>query len=123
MPDEIADRLRAWRALGPALVVATLGAKGAVAALPSGRFVRLPGREVTVADTVGAGDAFMSGLLSSLLDAGLLGGVGARKRLRKSKDEVLTAAVQRGIDASGVTVTRTGAQPPNRADLGIDAVR
>ncbi len=121
--DEIAGWLRAWRALGPTVVVATLGAKGALALLPSGRIAPLPGREVNVADTVGAGDSFMSGLLSGLLDAGLLGGVEARKRLRRARDEVVTAAIQRGINASAITVTRAGAQPPSRADLGIGAAR
>lgn len=115
--DDIADRLRAWRALGPTLAVATLGAKGAIAILPSGRRVDLPGREVVVVDTVGAGDSFMSGLLSGLLDAGLLGGPDARRRLRKAHGALVVPAVQRGIDASALTVQRAGAQPPTRADL------
>ena len=38
-------------------------------------------RSSTVADTVGAGDSFMAGLVSGLLDAGLLGGPDARARL------------------------------------------
>lgn len=115
--DEIADRLRAWSALGPALTIATLGAKGALAVLPSGRRIDLPGREVEIVDTVGAGDSFMSGLISGLIDAGLLGGLAARKRLRRARGRHLSPAIQRGIDASAITVSRPGAQPPNRADL------
>ncbi|WP_068325944.1 PfkB family carbohydrate kinase [Janibacter terrae] len=115
--DAVADRLRAWRALGPTLAVATLGAKGAMVILPSGRRVDLPGRQVVVADTVGAGDSFMAGLVSGLLDAGLLGGADARRRLRKARGSVVVPAVQRGIDASALTVQRPGAQPPTRADL------
>lgn len=122
-PDAIADRLRAWCSLGPALAVATLGAKGAMVILPSGRRVDVPGREVEVSDTVGAGDSFMAGLLSGLLDARLLGGVQARKRLRRAHGRDLIPAVRRGIDASASTVTRAGAQPPSRADLGIGAAR
>lgn len=121
--DGITEWLRSWCDLGPALAVATLGAKGALAVLPSGRLLRLPGRDVPVADTVGAGDAFMSGLLSALLDAGLLGGADARGRLRRAGTAPLRAALQRGIDVSAFTVTRPGAQLPGRADLGVGAGR
>ncbi|KRE35799.1 hypothetical protein ASG73_13980 [Janibacter sp. Soil728] len=115
--DELADQLRSWCALGPALAVCTLGPRGAMAILPSGRLVTLPGRAVEVVDTVGAGDAFMSGLLSGLIDAGLLGRSDAKARLHRSRGQALSPAIQRAVDASAFTVTRAGAQPPSRADL------
>ncbi|WP_068266448.1 PfkB family carbohydrate kinase [Janibacter limosus] len=115
--DELAEQLRSWADLGPVLVVCTLGPRGALAILPSGRLIAVPGRTVEVVDTVGAGDAFMSGLLSGLIDAGLLGGADAKARLHKSRGRVLTPAIERGIDASAYTVARAGAQPPSRADL------
>ncbi len=115
--DEIADWLTSWRDLGPRLLVCTRGAKGAVTVLPSGRLVTVPGRTVDVADTVGAGDSFMAGLLSGLLDAGLLGGPDARSRLRKARGSAVTPAVSRGIAASAVTVAHPGAHAPSRADL------
>lgn len=121
--DDLAGWLRSWRDLGPALTVCTRGEHGALAVLPSGRLVSLPGTAVEIADTVGAGDSFMSGLLSGLLDAGLLGGPEARVRLRKARGRALLPAVQRGIDASAVTVTREGAQPPTRADLRLGPAR
>lgn len=121
--DDLAGWLRSWRDLGPVLAVCTRGERGALAVLPSGRLVSLPGTAVEVADTVGAGDSFMSGLLSGLLDAGLLGGPEARSRLRKARGRVLVPAVQRGIDASAVTVTRTGAHPPTRTDLGLTSAK
>ena len=31
--------------------------------------------------------------------------------------------LERGIEASAITVTRAGAHPPSRADLGVDAAR
>ncbi|HEU5269271.1 MAG TPA: carbohydrate kinase, partial [Jatrophihabitans sp.] len=52
----VADALRHWQALGPAVVVATDGGRGAWAVGDDGEPVRLPGRPVTVLDTVGAGD-------------------------------------------------------------------
>ncbi|MET8249524.1 carbohydrate kinase [Streptomyces sp. NPDC005202] len=52
-----------WHGHGPALVVVTRGADGVHALGPDGP-VDLPVEPLEVADTVGAGDAFMSGLLS-----------------------------------------------------------
>ena len=121
--QEIADRLRSWRDLGPVLAVCTLGPRGAIAALPSGRIITVPGRPVDVVDTVGAGDSFMSGLLSGLSDAGLLGCADAKNRLQRARGRVLSAAIERGVNASAITVTRAGAQPPSRTDLGIGAAR
>ena len=119
----LTDWLRGWRDLGPTLLVCTRGPKGALALLPSGRAVDLPGEAVEVADTVGAGDSFMAGLLSGLLDAGLLGGPDARSRLRKARGATITPAITRGIASSARTVARAGAHAPSRADLGVDAAR
>lgn len=119
----LTDWCRGWRDLGPALVVCTRAARGALAVLPSGRVVVLPGTTVEVADTVGAGDSFMAGLLSGLLDAGLLGGPEARSRLRKARGAVVTSAITRGINASAITVARSGAYAPSRTDLGVGAAR
>ncbi|WP_114202791.1 PfkB family carbohydrate kinase [Janibacter anophelis] len=117
--NEIADHLRAWCDAGPVLAVCTLGARGALVLLPSGRRTTLRAHRVEVVDTVGAGDAFMSGLLSGLLDAGLLGGADAKSRLHRARGQVLSDAVERGLAASAHTVARAGAQPPTRAELGL----
>ena len=114
----LTDWLRGWRDLGPTVLVCTRGPAGAIAVLPSGRVVTVPGRAVDVVDTVGAGDSFMAGLLSGLLDAGLLGGPETRPRLRRARGAVVTAAISRGIEASALTVGRAGAFAPTRADLG-----
>ena len=56
------DVARSWVAdHGLALVLITCGARGAVAVTPDGPPLRVPGFEVTVADTVGAGDTFTGG--------------------------------------------------------------
>lgn len=121
--EELTEWLLGWRDLGAKVAVCTRGDLGALAILPSGRVVSVPATRVEVADTVGAGDAFMSGLLSGLLDAGLLGVPEARGRLRRARGRVVIEAVRRGIDAATVTVTRVGAQPPIRADLGLGPAR
>lgn len=69
-----------------------------------------------VVDTVGAGDAFMSGTLHALAAHGLLGADG-RERLR-SLDRTRVADVLRHAAASAaVTVARAGANPPDGAEL------
>lgn len=110
--------------LGPRLVVVTAGGSGAHV-----RWVRgddsapvsftMASPRVAVVDTVGAGDSFMAGLLSGLLDAGLLGGAGARAAWASPAAEAaVRAAVARGIATGAWTVQRAGAGGPTRADLG-----
>ncbi len=106
--DEVAEQLARWLDLGPRLAVATLGARGALALHAGGRRVRVEAPRVEVVDTVGAGDAFMAGLLSALLEEGLLGGAGARKRLRSPDAGALERAVRRGVDDAAAAVTRVG---------------
>ena len=115
--EDLVAWLRGWRDLGPALLVCTRGPKGALVLLPSGRATSVPGTQVEVADTVGAGDSFMSGLLSGLLDAGLLGGPGTRARLRRARGAAVTGAVRRGIATSAATVAHPGAHAPTRAEI------
>lgn len=52
---------------GPATVVVTLGAEGAVAFQRGGRTWRQSAFPVTVVDTIGSGDAFTAGLAAALL--------------------------------------------------------
>ena len=107
-----------WARLGPSVVVATRGGDGALVHLMrTGKTLELPGRTVDLVDTVGAGDSFQSGLISGMLDAGLLGGTEARRRLLSADADAVLPAVQRAIDASAITVSRAGAQPPTRAEL------
>lgn len=104
---------RRWAGLGPALVVVTLGAKGAHA-VSGGVDVHRPGPAVTVVDTVGAGDAFTAGLLrwlSGLLDS--------PSRLTVDA-AALTAAVDFANAVAARTCARPGADPPRPGDL--DAV-
>lgn len=59
---------RRFLALGPRLVVITLGPDGALMATAGGRILRFAAREVAVADVTGAGDSFWAGFLMALLD-------------------------------------------------------
>jgi fructokinase len=113
-PDRApAEVLRAWTELGPTLVVMTRGPDGCVARTVSGDEVELPGRPVAVVDTIGAGDAFQSGLLSGLLDAGLATPHSIDTLTRETLHDVLDRAVR----VSALTCGRAGADPPTRAEL------
>lgn len=115
-PDEAAQ---AWAALGPQLVVVTRGEHGATAfrAHAPGVAVPVAPRPVEVVDTVGAGDAFMAGLVSGLLDAGLLGGERGRRALQDAAPEPVLQALARAVLAASLTCGRRGAEPPTRDEL------
>jgi fructokinase len=108
-----------WARLGPAICTATAGG-GSVVVLAGGEFCELPPLVCTVVDTVGAGDSFMAGLISGLLDGRFLGDANARERLRFAHFDQLAAAFDRALACAAVTVSRTGADPPTRADLHVD---
>lgn len=100
-PERVAEQ---WLASGPAVVLVTRGGDGALAVLPDGQ-VTVDALPTDVVDTVGAGDAFMSGTLHALAGHGLLGADG-RERLR-SLDRTRVADVLRHAAASAaVTVAR-----------------
>ena len=109
-PDEVAAD---WLRRGPGLVVVTKGHDGAISLAIGGR-VEVPGPPVLVSDTVGAGDAFTSGLLAWLHEAGWLD----RTRLREIPAEALRRGLAFANRAAAITCTRAGAQPPTRAELG-----
>jgi fructokinase len=109
--DEV---LHLWSGLGPELVVVTLGADG-TRWVQAGREPRdTAGRAVDVVDTIGAGDAFASGLLSGLAGAGcrLPGDVAALDAV--AMDSVLSRATL----VAAITCQRAGADPPSRSELG-----
>jgi fructokinase len=112
-PAEAAQR---WLSLGPALVVVTLGSQGALAVCEAGT-VSVPPVVVDVADTVGAGDSFMSGLIDGLWSAELLGGH-RRDALMAIDLPQVTEVLQRCVRIAGITVSRSGANPPTRSELG-----
>jgi len=114
----LSDVLRLWAQLGPALVVMTRGDKGAAIGLSlTGEIASVDAPVVEVVDTVGAGDSFMAGLLSGLLDAGLLGGTQERDRLRSASLADVRPAVDRALDRATITVSRTGANPPRLDEI------
>jgi len=111
-PEQIAS---AWLASGPSIVVVTEGGDGSLAMCDAGT-VRVPAGNVRVVDTVGAGDAFMTGLIDALWSADLLGAQ-RRQQLRAIGTDALTTAVRAATLTSALTVTRAGADLPDRDSL------
>ncbi|MFE4214037.1 carbohydrate kinase [Streptomyces sp. NPDC056844] len=111
-PEEAAGR---WLDSGPALVLLTRGAGGATAFVP-GAALSAGAPAVRVADTVGAGDAFMSGTLHALASYGLLGAPG-RARLCHLDSAVLGEVLRHALASAAVTVARAGALPPDEEEL------
>ncbi|WP_297623685.1 carbohydrate kinase [Nocardioides sp.] len=113
--DPVATATR-WATRGPGLVVVTRGGDGAVAVRPDGTTLEVPGVPVVVADTVGAGDTFSGVLIDTLLALGVSGPGGADALRALSDRDVLDVVTTAAIGAA-VTVSRPGADPPDRAEL------
>ncbi|HME77574.1 MAG TPA: PfkB family carbohydrate kinase, partial [Mycobacterium sp.] len=119
-PDRPPERIaQTWLALGPSIVAVTMGDRGAAAVCAAG-VARVAARPVQVVDTVGAGDAFMVGLIDALWGRGLLGAQ-RRAELAGINLDALTAALEAAGDAAALTVARAGADLPDRAALDAAA--
>src|SRR5690606_6767282 len=114
--ETVAEVAARWAARGPAVVVVTRGGEGAIAVTSGGVRVDVAAPRVEVADTVGAGDSFMGGLVDGLWSAGLLGAQ-RRDALRGPDAETLTAVLTRCTRIAANTVSRPGADPPTSAEL------
>ena len=111
-PDRsIEDSLAAWTKSGPRFCVATMGERGALAILGKER-IEVPAPHVEVVDTVGAGDSFMSALLSAM-DRDHALGAGAPAPSRSELERWLRFAAS----ASAITCTRKGSDPPTRKEV------
>lgn len=109
-------------AAGAGLVAVTAGENGALLA-SSSETVEAPAHAVTVVDTIGAGDAYMSGLIAAILDLDrAAGGPGELKSADWSRAELTTVARCASIVA-GLTVARRGAHPPTALELARELGR
>lgn len=105
---------REWLASGPSAVVITHGGDGLSAFTPDGTVYAVPGEEVAVVDTIGAGDTVNAALLHGLaaqdaLSAEALAGLGA---------DGWTRLLRFAARAAAITCSRAGAEPPYASELG-----
>ncbi|RPE44818.1 fructokinase [Streptomyces sp. Ag109_O5-1] len=103
-----------WLAAGPSAVVITHGGDGLSAFTPDGSVYAVPGEEVDVVDTIGAGDTVNAALLHGLaaqdaLSAEALLGLGA---------DGWTRLLRFAARAAAITCSRAGAEPPYAFELG-----
>lgn len=95
-----------WLAKGPSLIVVTSGDKG-LAGYRIGEKVIVDAVKVAVADTVGAGDTVGAILVEAIVKDGLDTLSGVR----------LEMMLKRAAKAAGVTVSRSGANPPTLKEI------
>lgn len=100
--------------LGPALAVMTQGGNGCLA-VAFGQHYDVAASPTTLADTIGAGDAFMSGLLYGVL---------AKPQLARSlrsgtpvDSEYVDDALRHALISAALTVAKVGANPPSLDDF------
>ena len=110
------DVAGSWLMRGALLVVVTRGEAGADAVFAGGQ-VHVDTPRTDLVDTVGAGDSFMAGLLDRLGTHGLLG-ADNRRALREVDDATVTDLLTHAARAASITVSRAGANPPWREELG-----
>lgn len=108
-PSEIAER---WLAMGPKLVVITRGKDGATG-FAKGITVSVLSSRIQLVDSIGAGDAFMSGLLAWLFDHQRL----SLDTLALLEDTEIRSALQFAAQVATATCVQQGADPPLRSHL------
>lgn len=107
-PDRpLADVVSEWHGQGVSLVVVTRGADGVYASGPTGH-LDLPALPVDITDTVGAGDAFMAGLLAAFDRNDLL----TRTNLATLTHAELADTLAYAQRVAAITCTRPGADSP-----------
>ncbi len=107
---EASARLLLGQGVGAVLV--TQGADVARGFCAGGEF-SVPVPKVKVSDTVGAGDTFGGSLLAYWLEHGF-----GRRELADA--HLLEDAVVFAVQAAAINCTRAGAEPPTRAEMGLE---
>ncbi|WP_299087689.1 carbohydrate kinase [uncultured Microbacterium sp.] len=102
-PEEVLAEIASH---GPRIAVMTRGGDGAIGLGPGG-IAEVSAFSVEVADTIGAGDAYMASLISSALDDEAV----------FTSASVFGAALRRAAMMAAITVSRPGANPPTRAEV------
>jgi fructokinase len=105
-----------WLELGPSVVVVTRGSEGSFAVGRDGVNAELPSRNVTLVDTIGAGDSFMAGLIYGLVALALERET-TTPRVPVSTNADLEKLIELATVCGAITVSRPGAMPPTLAEL------
>ena len=103
---------RKWIDRGVVLVIVTLGDKG-VSGFTIDESIEVPGANIDVVDTVGAGDTVGAILVNAIQEFGPL----------NLRGEVLKQVLNCAVIAAGITCSRAGAEPPTRSELMVELER
>lgn len=99
-------------ACGARLVAVTAGAEGSTLHT-EGATVHVPARPTRAIDTIGAGDAYMTGLIAAIVSR-----LGVRRVLAETLQPADLASIGHvAAVAASITVSRAGAVPPTAAEL------
>jgi fructokinase len=110
----LAPIIARWFELGLSLCIVTKGADGAEGITAGGATADSTPPQVTVADTVGAGDTFFAAALAFLQQEGLLY---QRDKLRELAAEQLGACLNYAGRAAAINCSRQGANPPYKHEM------
>ena len=109
-PDEDIEQITEhWFNEGVSLCILTLGSVGAKGFISGRKPVFVPAPKVEVADTVGAGDAFLAATLAYLHKSGFLY---SKEKLQKVSSEQLSDCLTYANRAAMINCMREGANPP-----------
>ena len=108
-PRVLAER---FASLGVQLFVLTRAERGCMVASPNS-LRHLPAEPVAVVDTIGAGDAFMSGLIYEATRSG----AASQLTTKAVQEDLIDACAHTALRSAAITVSRAGANPPNRHEL------
>jgi fructokinase len=112
--EAVAKVAQRWLTAGPQIVIVTRGGDGAVAFTADAGVVERPVYPAPAIDTVGAGDAFTSGLLDAVARRAL---TSVARLSDLHRPETLAAVIDDAALVAGLTTTRPGADPPRRAEV------
>jgi len=107
------DKLALLKSMGPSLAILTKGADGDSALYSGGQIVDVGAPEVSVKDTIGAGDTSNAGFLSMLEVRNLL----SKTEVAKISTTDLKSALEYGVKAAAILVQRAGENPPWTSEL------
>lgn len=105
--DAFAERALSY---GAKWVLMTRGGAGAVAYSSIGQTIEVPGRQVVVQDTVGAGDTFQAAMLDAIAEQDKLTPSAVR-------DVDMERVLNWAVTAAAITCSRRGADLPTRKDV------
>ncbi len=111
--ESLDAKIAALHQKGAGLVILTKGRDGASAYLKRQDVVNVNAPEVTVVDTVGAGDTFNAGFLAQLHNTGLLD----KQALMEIRANDIVHALEYAAKVAAITVSRSGANSPYLAEL------